>query len=202
MALSGLYYREDEDAYKKGKCWISINQPGKTNWDLFIMILATYNCFQIPIEVAFSPESFKSFPVKFTNSMIDFLFLIDIIVSFRTSYIEEGGQEISSTLEMAKMYAKGQLTIDVFATIPFDTLAGLMFPNENEVAGAENNNNSTQMFFKLLGVLKLVRILRLNKIITYLRSSEETKSLLKLMKLIFLLVLYLHIFGCAWWLTV
>ena len=36
------------------KPWIlSINDPKKTHWDLFIMILATINCFQIPFDVAF-----------------------------------------------------------------------------------------------------------------------------------------------------
>ena len=32
---------------------LSINDPKKTHWDLFIMILATINCFQIPFDVAF-----------------------------------------------------------------------------------------------------------------------------------------------------
>ena len=56
--------------------------------------------------------------------------------------------------------------------------------------------------FQLLGALKLVRVMRLNKIITYLRSTEEFKAMLKLLKLIFFLVMYLHCFGCIWWLVV
>jgi hypothetical protein len=71
--------------------------------------------------------------------MIDFLFLCDIIVSFRTSFIDkQTGEEINDTIPMAKEYTKGQLTIDIFATIPFDTLAGLFFSNDN----ADPNNNS------------------------------------------------------------
>lgn len=56
--------------------------------------------------------------------------------------------------------------------------------------------------FQVLGALKLVRVMRLNKIITYLRSTEEFKALLKLLKLIFFLIMYLHCFGCIWWLLV
>ena len=45
----------------KKQPWIlSINDPKKTHWDLFIMILATINCFQIPFDVAFQPELFQS----------------------------------------------------------------------------------------------------------------------------------------------
>ncbi len=76
----------------------------------------------------------------------------------------------------------------MLATIPFDTLAELILGK----AG----------FFKAFGALKLVRVLRLSRIITYLRSKEEIKALLKLIKLIFYLMLYLHCFACAWWLVV
>ena len=44
-----------------------------------------------------------------------------------------------------------------------------------------------------------MRVLRLNKIITYLRSTEEIKAFLKLNKLIFFLIIYLHTFACMWW---
>ena len=44
-----------------------------------------------------------------------------------------------------------------------------------------------------------MRVLRLSKIITYLRSTEEFKAFLKLNKLIFFLIIYLHAFACMWW---
>ena len=47
-----------------------------------------------------------------------------------------------------------------------------------------------------------MRVLRLSKIITYLRVKETTKAALKLLKLIFFLMLYIHCFGCAWFLVV
>ena len=89
---------------------------------------------------------------------------------------------------LAISYLKGQFTIDVLATIPFDTLSELILGK----AG----------FFKAFGALKLVRVLRLSRIITYLRSKEEIKALLKLVKLIFYLMLYLHCFACAWWMVI
>lgn len=55
---------------------------------------------------------------------------------------------------------------------------------------------------KVFGALKLIRVLRLNKIITILRSTEEIKAFLKLLKLIFFLAIYLHIYGCILWLIV
>lgn len=123
------------------------------------------------------------------NGIIDFIFFLDICISFRTTYLDERtGLEVRQTKLLAISYLKGQFTIDVLATIPFDTLAELILGK----AG----------FFKAFGALKLVRVLRLSRIITYLRSKEEIKALLKLVKLIFYLMLYLHCFACAWWMVI
>ena len=75
--------------------------------------------------------------------------------------------------------------------MPFDIIAKIFI-----------KKGSNAIYFKVLGAMKLVRVMRLNKIITYLRSNEQVKALLKLLKLIFFLVLYLHCFGCVWYLMV
>jgi len=187
--LTGKSFREAKRARFGNKAWIlSINDPKKTQWDLFIMILATINCFHIPFDVAFQPPLFKTTIFQLANYFIDLCFFIDIIVSFRTSYInEKTGAEIRDVKSIARYYFKGQFTIDVLATLPFDTIAAIF-------GGGDA--------FKVFGALKLVRVLRLNKIITYLRSTEEFKAFLKLNKLVFLLVMYLHCFGCLWWMIV
>ena len=153
------------------------------------MLLATFNCFQIPLDVAFTPPVFKTTMFIIFNATIDLMFLTDIIVSFRTTIIDEKtGTEVVILKTLGIAYLKGQFTIDLLSTMPFDLIAEYALGN----AG----------IFKALGALKLVRVLRLNKIITYLRSTEEFKAFLKLVKLIFYLVMYLHCFGCLWWLLV
>lgn len=66
---------------------LSIYSAKKTQWDLFIMILATYNCIQIPLEVAFDPLVLRNSSVKATGVTIDLVFLLDIVISFRTTFI-------------------------------------------------------------------------------------------------------------------
>jgi hypothetical protein len=83
---------------------------------------------------------------------------------------------------------QGQFLIDFLATVPFDSMAELILGE----AG----------FFKVLGALKLVRVLRLNRMIVYLRTSMEIKATLQVFKLIFFLVIYVHCFSCIWWLLV
>eukprot|EP00353_Schmidingerella_taraikaensis_P013623 CAMPEP_0185593620 /NCGR_PEP_ID=MMETSP0434-20130131/72045_1 /TAXON_ID=626734 ORGANISM="Favella taraikaensis, Strain Fe Narragansett Bay" /NCGR_SAMPLE_ID=MMETSP0434 /ASSEMBLY_ACC=CAM_ASM_000379 /LENGTH=53 /DNA_ID=CAMNT_0028220329 /DNA_START=124 /DNA_END=282 /DNA_ORIENTATION=+ len=41
------------------------------------------------MDVGFNPETFQEFYFKFFNYIIDCFFIIDIVVSFRTTYINE-----------------------------------------------------------------------------------------------------------------
>ena len=75
----------------------------------------------------------------------------------------------------------------MLASIPFDTIGGLFFN--------ENDTDELQLF----SLLKLVRVLRLSRIITYLNVRDDVKMSLKLLKLVFFLVMYLHCLGCLWY---
>jgi hypothetical protein len=52
----------DEQAYRKttveklGCCMVNHNNKWRMRWDLYVMLLAIWNCISIPFEVAFSPE--------------------------------------------------------------------------------------------------------------------------------------------------
>ena len=59
--------------------------------------------------------------------------------------------------------------------------------------------DSDNLSLKVFGGLKLVRVLRLSKIIVYLTVTQETKAVLKVFKLVFLLALYMHCLACVWW---
>lgn len=52
-----------------------------------------------------------------------------------------------------------------------------------------------------MGILKLGRVLRLNKIISYMKVDEDIKASMKLLKIIFFLILYIHLFCCLYWMV-
>ena len=87
--------------------------------------------------------------------------------------------------KIAINYLKSRFWIDLFATIPFDTIV--------ELVSSQSSNE-----FQLFGILKLIRIARLNKIVTYMNVKEDIKIGLKLTKLFFFLSIYFHILGCLW----
>ena len=52
---------------------------------------------------------------------------------------------------------------------------------------------------QLFSLLKLARILRLSKLIAIMKVKDDIKLSLKLLKLIFFLIIYLHCLGCSWY---
>lgn len=151
------------------------------------MILAIFNCFAIPIQVAFDPPVMQGWHFTLINSVIDFIFFLDLIVNFRTTFIhKKTGNEIIEPKEIAIAYLKGRFWIDLLATIPFDTFAELMFSQKGSL-------------LSIFSLLKLVRVLRLNRIIQLMKVTNEVKLSLKLAKLVFFLSMYLHCLGCLWY---
>ena len=118
-------------------------------WDMFVIVLAIWNAIYIPFSIAFEP-AVASNPVSVGfNFLIDFLFLIDIIVNFRTTFIDKEGIEVYDPRKIAKRYILGgRFWIDFFSTIPLDAMSG-----------------GSVKPLQVLRLLKLARLSRLSKII-------------------------------------
>lgn len=152
------------------------------------MFLAIYSCLIAPIQFAFDPEFAYTIPFILLDLCVYGVFFVDIIINFRTSYINtRTGKEIFSSNKIAKHYLKARFWVDALATIPFDTIGSAFF---------EDESGSTLQLFSLL---KLMRLLRLSRIISIMKVRDDIKLSLKLIKLIFFLCLYLHCLGCAWY---
>ena len=95
------------------------------------MALATFNCFTIPYNVAYDTQ--QSTLLNVLNAIIDFLFFVDILINFRTTYIDiKSGEEVTKVFftpsqiqpgKIAKKYVRERFWFDVLATIPFDIFA-------------------------------------------------------------------------------
>ena len=90
--------------------------------------------------------------------------------------------------KIAMKYLKGKFFIDILASLPFDSF------NFFDTQGGANT-----LSFKIFGLLKLIRILRLSKLISYMNLKDDVKMSLKLAKLVFFLIMYLHCVGCMWY---
>lgn len=169
----------------KVKYIVRLNSRVRTQFDLVVMILATWNCFAIPFEIAFAPPIAEKLYWVLGNLLIDVFFLFDIILTFWTTYIDaETGDEVSDPKKIAVNYLKKKFWLDLLATIPFD----LIFPTDGIL-----------QVLLLFGLLKVMRVTRLGRIINFLNAKEDMKMTLKIFKLVFFLVLYIHFAGCIFY---
>lgn len=108
------------------------------------MILAVYNTVLIPIEVSFDPEFLEMNIFFYVDSVIDFLFFIDICINFRYAFINpKTGVEIKDWKKIGMKYLTTRFTIDILSTIPFDNIVKYLF----------RQNTVVLRFF---GLLKLI----------------------------------------------
>lgn len=81
---------------KKHRFIIRSNSSFRLRWDLFIMLLAIFNCIVAPVNVAYQPQFMNEWYFVVLNSIIDFLFFVDIVVNFRTAFLHfKTGDEVS-----------------------------------------------------------------------------------------------------------
>lgn len=178
---------------KKRRWFWRANSQNKIRFDLFIIILAIINWFQIPYVLAFVDLDEQILWLDILNGLIDLWFMLDVLINFRTSYVDEStGNEISNMRLIAIQYLKGKFWIDLLASLPLDFISYAF----------DNSDNDNTIILQLFGLLKLVRILRLSRLIAYMNLNNELKMSLKLIKLLFFLILYLHCLGCLWFFIV
>lgn len=101
---------------------------------------------------------------------------------------------------MAQNYINTTFLIDLAATIPFDAI--LMFTTAYQNYKEKNRKEGRVQWVELLGMLKIGRVLRLNTIIQLLKSTEDVKTGLRVLKMALFLIVYLHCYACLWWLFV
>lgn len=158
---------EQNELINLRKKWIlKQSDPIREKWDYVVMLCAIYNCIYLPFELAFFDNASCLQDLEFIdylNYLIDFLFFIDIILNFRTTYQNsQTGEEVSTVSDIRNKYLKGMFVIDLFATVPIYEI----FCNIIDDIG-----NHIQLF----AMLKLVRVLRLQRVITFMNTTDDVK---------------------------
>lgn len=54
--------------------------------------------------------------------LVDIMFIIDILINFRTTYVNKNDEVVSHPKRIAAHYIKGWFIIDLVAAIPFDLI--------------------------------------------------------------------------------
>jgi len=61
-------------------------------------------------------------PLTIVDLIVDIMFVVDILINFRTTYVNKNDEVVSHPGKIAVHYFKGWFLIDMIAAIPFDLL--------------------------------------------------------------------------------
>ncbi|KAM6985026.1 voltage-gated inwardly rectifying potassium channel KCNH7 [Aplochiton taeniatus] len=167
--------------------------PFKAVWDWLILLLVIYTAILTPYSAAFLLNDreeqkrrecgYSCNPLNVVDMMVDTMFIVDILINFRTTYVNLNEEVVSHPAKIAIHYFKGWFLIDMVAAIPFDLL----------IFGSGSDETTT-----LIGLLKTARLLRLVRVARKLdRYSEYGAAVLMLLMCIFALIA--HWLACIWY---
>uniref|UniRef100_A0A671UCG9 Voltage-gated inwardly rectifying potassium channel KCNH2 n=1 Tax=Sparus aurata TaxID=8175 RepID=A0A671UCG9_SPAAU len=166
--------------------------PFKAVWDWIILLLVIYTAIFTPYsatfllsdqeEAAMQTCGYSCSPLNVVDLIVDIMFIVDIIINFRTTYVNSNDEVVSQSFRIAVHYFKGWFLIDMVAAIPFDLLIYR--------SGEETTT--------LIGLLKTGRLLRLVRVARKLdRYSEYGAAVLFLLMCTFALIA--HWLACIWY---
>lgn len=153
-----------------------------------------YNCIMLPVSLAFNQEVRNSRGVEVTERVVDVFFVLDILLNFRTTFINpKTNIEITEPVKVANNYLRSiRFPVDVLASVPFEVFFSV----------EENGSDASQFQLKLLSVAKLIRLLRLGRIITYMRVNASLKIGFRIFQLLMGLLVLVHWLSCIWYIFV
>lgn len=117
--------------------------------------------------------------------LIDIIFLCDVILMFFTSVINFRGRESHDSKLISILYTSQlRFYTDILSLLAVGPIVELYKP------------------LAIFGLLKMLRVFRISKMIATTNLDKNYKAVLNITKIVFYLVLYVHMVGSFWWLVI
>ncbi|XP_061666369.1 potassium voltage-gated channel subfamily H member 4-like [Syngnathoides biaculeatus] len=157
----------------------------KALWDWLILLATFYVAVTVPYNVSFTPRDDDAVAAGrstiVSDIAVEMLFIADIILNFRTTFVSQSGQVVYRSRSICIHYATTWFFVDLVAALPFDLLYAF-------------NITVTS----LVHLLKTVRLLRLLRLLQKLdRYSQYSAMVLTLLMSVFALLA--HWMACIWY---
>ena len=91
----------------------------KVTWDAVILVCTLYTAILVPVNITFE---FVHMAMTVIETMVDLLFIIDIILTFFTTFIDANDKLVSNPKLIRRAYLKGWFTMDFISAIPYSAV--------------------------------------------------------------------------------
>ncbi|XP_028997895.1 potassium voltage-gated channel subfamily H member 5-like [Betta splendens] len=184
----------------------------KTTWDWVILILTFYTAIMVPYNVSFRTKQ-NNLAWLVLDSVVDVIFLVDIVLNFHTTFVGPAGEVISDAKLIRMNYLKTWFVIDLLSCLPYDIINAFENVDEDVITSSSPTSHLRESFHRnttrtedsllpglssLFSSLKVIRLLRLGRVARKLdHYLEYGAAVLVLLVCVFGLVA--HWLACIWY---
>ncbi|KAM6987010.1 potassium/sodium hyperpolarization-activated cyclic nucleotide-gated channel 1 [Aplochiton taeniatus] len=170
-------------------------------WDLVMLVMMMGNLIIIPVGITFFSEQTTTTWLIF-NVASDTIFLVDLVMNFRTGIVNEESSEIILDPKVIKMnYLKSWFVVDFLSSIPVDYIFLIV---EKGFDSEVYKTARALRIVRFTKILSLLRLLRLSRLIRYIHQWEEifhmtydlASAVVRIFNLIGMMLLLCHWDGC------
>ncbi|XP_031329265.1 potassium/sodium hyperpolarization-activated cyclic nucleotide-gated channel 2 isoform X3 [Photinus pyralis] len=169
-----------------------------------MLLLLVANLIILPVAISFFNDDLSMRWIAF-NCLSDTIFLIDIVVNFRTGIMQQDNAEqvILDPKLIARHYLRTWFFLDLISSIPLDYIF-LIFNQFQDFGESFQilHAGRALRILRLAKLLSLVRLLRLSRLVRYVSQWEEVYFLnmasvfMRIFNLICMMLLIGHWSGC------
>jgi len=169
---------------------IAPNGNRKVNWDWFMLLLVAYTTIAVPFTASFIDFTDPvTAPGGFViQSIIDIFYILDVIISFRTTYYNRMGEIVLDKKLVRVKYFKTWFWPDVIASLPYSHIVNLISLHNGRGWGQAPRS------LRLFSLLKLLRIFRLGNKIDRLSTAKS----FRILQFTVMLLVAAHWYACFW----
>ncbi|XP_039314498.1 potassium/sodium hyperpolarization-activated cyclic nucleotide-gated channel 3 isoform X6 [Solenopsis invicta] len=158
-----------------GHCVIHPCSNFRFYWDVCMLFLLVANLIILPVAISFFNDDLSTRWIAF-NCLSDTIFLVDIVVNFRTGIMQQDNAEqvILDPKLIAKHYLRTWFFLDLISSIPLDYIF-LIFNQFQDFSESFQilHAGRALRILRLAKLLSLVRLLRLSRLVRYVSQWEE-----------------------------
>ncbi|XP_064474894.1 potassium/sodium hyperpolarization-activated cyclic nucleotide-gated channel 2-like [Ornithodoros turicata] len=171
-------------------------------WDLCMLLLLVANLIVLPVAISFFNDDLSIRWIAF-NCLSDTIFLLDIVVNFRTGIMHQDNSEqvILDPKLIAHHYIRTWFFLDLISSIPLDYIFLIFIQDYSDNFQLLHAGRALRIL-RFAKMLSLLRLLRLSRLVRYVSQWEEVYFLnmasvfMKIFNLICMMLLIGHWSGC------
>jgi hypothetical protein len=169
IAALTVRHSYEEESYYNDRFMLRQKSSARVVWDGLLLLLLIYIAIMVPFVMGFEPEETPF--LAGMEHIINSVFIVDIVLNFRTGYTEEDGVEELSWNKVGLRYLRTWFVLDFVSSVPIDYIIA------QDKSPSGPINPQTLKLLKSSKVARIVKMVRFIKMFKVVRSSDITERL-------------------------